>query len=129
MKPFKSYIQGLEHGLQGIELRWEASKRRVRAYKAGVKRGKAWRQHIEDGKFGWPPETDAASTQPVSPQPDSTTRLSEIRCSVCDREAAAEKELGSVCAFVRPGRVQTCQGVLIRRQPDQCGGSGEGRQR
>ena len=50
-----------------------------------------------------------------------------VRCSACDREAVAEKELGSICAFVRPGRVQTCQGVLIRREPDQCGGSGEGR--
>ncbi|HET7455424.1 MAG TPA: hypothetical protein VFJ76_07885 [Solirubrobacterales bacterium] len=62
MKPHKAYISGLEDGLQGISLHIEnASKRYIRAYRAGVKRGKAWRHHIEDGKFGWP---DAATPQP-----------------------------------------------------------------
>lgn len=54
MRPFKSYIKGLEDGLQGIGFLYGGSKRHVRAYEAGVKRGKAWRKHIEEGKFGWP---------------------------------------------------------------------------
>lgn len=72
MKPLTAYVEGLEDGLQGISLRIEnASKRYIRAYQAGVKRGKAWRKHIEGGRFGWPDADDEAQaesanrTQPV----------------------------------------------------------------
>ncbi len=49
--------------------------------------------------------------------------LSEIRCTVCGREATTAKEIGSICAFVRPGRLETCGGVLLARDSNQKGQS------
>lgn len=43
--------------------------------------------------------------------------LSDVRCTVCNRKAETKEEIGTICAFVSPGRIETCRGVLtIMRQ-------------
>lgn len=61
-RPRKACVEGLEDGLMGLSFGWEnVSARWLRAYAAGVVRGKEWRAHIQADKFGWP--------QPVPTEP------------------------------------------------------------
>lgn len=65
----------------------------------------------------------APEDHPASQGEEREPDLSEVRCSVCDRPAAFAKEIGSICAFVRPGRVEVCRGVLLAPDSTQKGQS------